>query len=153
MISLNQEILNIISSGNNEYQDKTNQIQQKQQYLQNNYNILLEEKEKVHSLFRQMETVDEANANSQLVVIQFYSQYIVYLLIVVIVILLFLRIVSSGDGGQRGGGTQLNDYLFLIGIMVLLLGISVIFREMTGGVLFSLIAIGILLIKLRIIKK
>ena len=66
--------------------------------------MLLKEREKINQIILEEEFLNSANKNSELIVTQNYSYYIVYLLIVLLVIFLFVKFFINSFSEQRGGG-------------------------------------------------
>jgi len=79
--------------------------QQTSQYntLHNNYTLLFEKYDQIHSLRRQFQTLDSAYADESEKVTTNYYQYIVLLFVS---ILLFFVLVRYLPDGQTGGGSR-----------------------------------------------
>jgi hypothetical protein len=118
LLDLNQQMSTSLQQSNQSYQTNVKpQKQQQEQILNNNNGILQEDREKIHMIIREFQMLNEADKNSQIVVTQEYSSYIVYLLVAILLIILILKF-SVFSGEQRGGGTKhfYKDFFILLGI-------------------------------------
>jgi hypothetical protein len=116
---LNQQLLDLngkmTSSLQNSYHDyevnEKPEKQKQQDILNNNHTILQNDRGQISKMIEEHQFLNEADQNSQVVVIQQYSQYIVYLLIAILLIVLIINF-SVFTGDQRGG-TSKSSYTFI----------------------------------------
>ena len=109
LIDINNEILTTINSSYSGYKENIQKQNEKQKYLQQNYVVLKNERENIEELITQYETINQATINSDLIVTQYYSKYIVLLFVIIFLILLLLR--YNLPGNQSGGGINNNIYI------------------------------------------
>ena len=102
-------------------QNNVTQANQQNQLTQNSA-ILQQDRDTIDSMIRDYELLDSANENSQLVVTQEYSKYIVYLLVAVLLIALLVKFSAfsgeqrGGASGKTGGKHSLQTFFMLLGI-------------------------------------
>jgi len=104
MIELNQQMMTLSNNNYDQYNKNQAQSQQQDQIVQNNYNVLLNERLEIEKLSRQYQTINAAYDDGNLIVNANYSKYIVFLLITILLVILLLRTFLSGL--QRGGGNS-----------------------------------------------
>lgn len=116
--NINQQMMKISNSTHNNFKKSSQHTLQRHQALQNNYQILSQERYHIDEMVRQFQTIDAAYNDGKLVVTSNYYNYIVLLFIVVFLIFLFMRFSLFGE--QRGGGRGSNlshNYLFIFIIL------------------------------------
>ena len=83
-------------------------IQQQDENLQQNYNLLNEERYRIEKFKKDFETLNSATENSQLVVTSNYYRYIVLMFISILLIFLLIKYSATGQHGPGrnapGGG-------------------------------------------------
>lgn len=109
LIDLNQQIMDQLNKSYNDQKPQMKQQQNKQIQLTQNNTILQEDRETIGEMIRHYELLNAADENSQLVVTQQYSKYIVYLLVAILLIALLIKF-SVFNGEQRGGGNRQKYY-------------------------------------------
>lgn len=124
-------------------------IQEQDAYLQQNYNLLKQERNHIHNLKKEFVTLNSATENSQLVVTSNYYNYIV--LLFVSILLIFLLIKYSSTGQQTGGGNNFtNDSFLILSLMLIGMSIAKILNNYDGYIFISVIVIVYIIIKLKL---
>ena len=120
LLSLNQQISQSLQNSFSDYQTNVKpQEQQHQQILTNNNNILQEDRMKIEQIIREQVMLNEVKEDSEIVVSQEYSKYIVYLLVAILMIILVIKFSVFTGGNQRGGGFSRDfykDFFVLFGV-------------------------------------
>ena len=152
LIKLNTEISNNISGSYSGYQQQQEQQNQQQQTMLQNYQILEQERDDINEMVRQFQTLDGAMDNGEINVTMYYYNYVILTFIVVILIMLLLKYSFVGLT-QRGGGNRfMNEAMILLGIMVVFLGLSSVFKNWNGFIFVAILVIAYLIAKLKIIN-
>jgi len=124
-------------------------IQQQDVILQQNYNLLNEERYKIQKFKKDFETLDSAAENSQLVVTSNYYRYIV--LMFISILLIFLLIKYSTTGQQGGGDSNFKkEAFFLFCLMLIFLSISKIFDNYESYIFITVLVISYIFIKIKL---
>lgn len=114
LLDLNKKISDSLEKTSLENQNITNHNITNHN-VKKNYTLLLKEREKINQIVLEEEQLISINNNSQLVVTQEYSYYIVYLLVVLLILFLFIQFFihsfasensSNNSFRQRGGRTK-----------------------------------------------
>jgi hypothetical protein len=155
LISLNNEIIQIMSQSYPDYKNEVMERNQKKTELEQNYLALVAERDRVNAKVNEYESLDEAQNNGEIIITEYYYKYIGYLLLAIIIIIIFFRVISNGNssGQQLGGGNRRSEYMFLIGIMVIFVGLAVKFREVASTLIFFIVVGTAILMKMKIIHK
>jgi hypothetical protein len=106
LLDLNKNISDSLEKSNLENQNLHSNKIKKDNYFKSDYSVLLKEREKINKIVLEEELLNSVNNNSQIVVNQNYSYYIVYLLVVLLILFLFIKFfINSSDNSfrQRGG--------------------------------------------------
>jgi hypothetical protein len=124
-------------------------IQQQDAYLQQNYNLLKQERNHIQNLKKEFVTLNSATENSELVVTSNYYNYIV--LLFVSILLIFLLIKYSYTGQQSGGGNNFtNDAFFIVSLILIGMSITKFLNNYDGYIFISVIIIVYIIIKLKL---
>jgi hypothetical protein len=151
LIDVNSQLSQSINKNAAGYSQNTQQGQQQDQNLQQNYNVLEEEREVIERMILDFKTLNSAQENGEINVTMYYYNYIVLLLITIL--LIFLLIKFSVTGQQRGGGNSFkSEAIFLFGLMIVFLGLSQIFKRTDGYLFFSVIVFAYIIAKLKMIN-
>jgi hypothetical protein len=151
LIDLNSQLSQSINKNAAGYSQNTQQGQQQDQNLQQNSNVLTEEKKKIDRMILDFKTLNSAQENGEIEVTMYYYNYIV--LILITILLIFLLLKYSVTGQQRGGGNSFkSEAIFLFGLMVVFLGLSQTFKRYDGYLFFSIIVFAYIMAKLKIIN-
>jgi len=130
MIILNEQMINLSNNNYNEYNKNQVQSQEQEEIVQNNYNVLLNERLEIDKLSRQYQTINAAYNDGNSIVNENYLKYIVFLLITILLVMLLLRTFLSGL--QRGGSKFTNTSIkinALFGILCFVILIIQIFKR------------------------
>jgi len=73
--------------------------------LEQNYDTLLNERAKIEKIKKEYATLNAADRDTQLVVTEYYSKYIVLVFVTLLLVLLLLKFAVTG-GEQTGGGNN-----------------------------------------------
>ena len=124
--------------------------QSTQYNLEQNYNVLNEERNKIEKLKKEFETLNSASENSQLVVTSNYYRFIA--LFFLSILLIFLLIKFAFTGQQVGGGDNnfKNEAFFLFSIMLISLCCAKIFNMYDNVVFFFVLVITYIILKIKI---
>ena len=127
LISVNQEITNKMGSANPLYDSQVTARAQEQQKLIQNYEELIEEREKILRLMKEYETLDNTASNDEIKIDSNYYTYILLLILAIVVIFLLYKLSlfgsktstsTSTSTSQYGGDSGLNFYFIGICIVV-----------------------------------
>ena len=122
------------------------------QTLDQNYNILLNERAKIEKLEKEYVTLNAANNDTQIVVTEYYSKYIVLVFVTLLLVLLLLKFAITG-GEQTGGGNSFaNESIFLLILMIVSIGLAPVINNSNAYVFLSLIIISYIVIKMKMIN-
>ena len=122
------------------------------QTLDQNYNILLNERAKIEKLEKEYVTLNAANKDTQIVVTEYYSKYIVLVFVTLLLVLLLLKFAITG-GEQTGGGNNFaNESIFLLILMIVSIGLAPVINNSNAYVFLSLIIISYIVIKMKMIN-
>lgn len=123
-------------------------IQEQHAFLQQNYNLLNQERNEIKKLKKEFVTLNSATENSQLVVTSNYYNYIV--LLFVTILLIFLLIKYSFTGQQTGGGNNFkNEAFFLFSLMLIGLSFSKLFNNYDNYIFITIIVTVYIIIKIK----
>jgi ATP-dependent Zn protease len=123
LTDINRQIMDI---NNNNYNDFKNnqqqQTQEKDKLLNNNYQVLANERIEIEKMIRQFETLNTAQNEGDILV---SSNYFIYISLTIITILLvFLLIKYNIPNEQRGGGKlslNNNGIITILGLFVIII--------------------------------
>ena len=122
------------------------------QTLDQNYNSLLTDRIQIKKLEKEYITLNAADKNSQIVLTEYYSKYIVLIFVTILLVLLILKYAITG-GEQRGGGNNfINESIFLLILMIVSIGLAPIFNNNNAYVFLTIIIISYIVIKIKIIN-
>jgi hypothetical protein len=122
------------------------------QTLDQNYNILLNERAKIEKLEKEYVTLNAANNDTQIVVTEYYSKYIVLVFVTLLLVLLLLKFAITG-GEQTGGGNNFaNESIFLLILMIVSIGLAPVINNLNAYVFLSVIIISYIVIKMKMIN-
>jgi hypothetical protein len=149
LTAINKEMMNMATQSVSQFQQSSANNQEQESILQQNYQVLTNERLHIDRMVREFETLNEAENNGQVNVTSNYYRYII--LLIVSILLIFLLIKFSITGEQRGGGSNFKkEAIFLFGIMVIFLGLSKFFNEINSYILVSVILIAYLITKIKV---
>lgn len=150
LLAINQQMQSSAENSATQYQTTHAENTQQAQILQQNYQLLNEEKVQIDNMVREYETLSQAYNNGNINVTSNYYSYIVLLLISIL--LIFLLIKFSLTGQQRGGGINSfkNEAMFLFGIMIVFLGLSKIYKNYDSYIFVAILAISYVIAKIKL---
>jgi NADH:ubiquinone oxidoreductase subunit 3 (subunit A) len=127
LMDINQEISNTMTQTYSGYQDNLNKSQEQNKAIQQNYTVLMQEREEIEKMIRQFQTLNSAQENGDTAVTMYYYNYIILLIIVVLLVLLFINFSISSD--QIGGGKKCDISKTLPVILLALFGFYYVFKN------------------------
>ena len=127
LMDINQEISNTINETYGGYQDNLNKSQEQNILIQQNYEVLTQEREEIEKMIRKFQTINSAQENGDIKVTMYYYNYIILLIIVVLLVFLFIKFTVSSE--QVGGGKNYNISKMLPVILLTLFGFYYLFKN------------------------
>jgi hypothetical protein len=127
------------------------QVQKAKEILRQNYNTLAEERLEINRMIHEYETINAAYDNGTTMVNSSYSNYIVLLFVTILLVFLLIKFSLTGDrqyGGKGGNNFKLEAF-FLIGIMIVFLGLSEYSKNYNGYIFVSVILIAYIIAKIK----
>ena len=122
------------------------------QTLEQNYNALLSDRRQIKKLEKEYITLNATDKDTQLVITEYYSKYIVLIFVTILLVLLLLKYAITG-GEQRGGGNNfINESIFLLILMIVSIGLAPIFNNNNAYIFITLIIISYIVIKIKLIN-
>lgn len=121
------------------------------QTLDQNYNILLNQRKQIEKLEKEYVTLDSANKDSQIVVTEYYSKYIVLVFVTLLLVLLLVKFASTGEGQVGGGNNFINESIFLLILMIVSIGLAPVINNLNAYLIATIIVISYIIIKMKII--
>lgn len=128
LVDINKKMIDAYNNNYQKYKDNKSMAQQKEIIMNNNYNILTEERKQIDNIINEAETINRAYENGNVTVSSNYYRYIVLLAIVIILITLFLNF--SFTSKQIGGSNILNKismYKVFLYFFILIVVINLIY--------------------------
>ena len=123
------------------------------QTLEQNYNTLLNERSKIEKLEKEYVKLNAANKDTQLVVTEYYSKYIVLVFVTLLLVLLLLKFAVTGGEQTGGGGNNfINESIFLLILMIISIGLAPVINNLNAYVFLTLIIISYIVIKMKMIN-
>lgn len=138
---------NLDTNNNNNNNSNSNN-----QTLNQNYDTLLNERAKIEKLEKEYITLNAADKDTQLVVTEYYSKYIVLVFVTLLLVLLILKFAITG-GEQTGGGNNfINESIFLLILMIVSIGLAPVINNLNAYIFLTLIIISYIVIKMKMIN-
>ena len=95
------------------------------QTLEQNYNALLSDRRQIKKLEKEYITLNATDKDTQLVITEYYSKYIVLIFVTILLVLLLLKYAITGSEQVGGGHSNFaNDAIFLILIMIIFITLA-----------------------------
>ena len=107
---------------------------------------------KIEKLEKEYVTLNAADKNSQLVVTEYYSKYIVLVFVTLLLVLLLLKFAITGGEQVGGGNNFIKESIFLLMLMVVSIGLAPVINNLNAYVFLTLIIISYIVIKMKIIN-
>ena len=153
LLDINKQITDQINSSSSSYNTESQQRGQQNQVLDQNNSTLTNEKQQIKQLKKEFNTIEEANKNTQLILTQQYSRYIVLIFITILLVILLFKYAVTGQSQSGGSGKHfMNEAIFLFAIMVVFLGLAHVFDNINGYVLLTVTIISCIVTKLKMIN-
>lgn len=126
LMDVNKQMMNITKQNYNQIKETKQNSAQQDQQLQNNYNILIQERSQIAEMVREYETINAAYDNGNINVTSSYLKYIGLLFFVIILLFLLLKLSFSNEqmGGGTAQGSNISKYMYLI-----FLGVVIVFNS------------------------
>jgi len=151
LMDINRQLTESINNNSSGYSHNLQKGEKQEQNLQQNYNVLSQERAEIERMIHEFETINSAQENGEINVTMYYYNYIVLLLITIL--LIFLLIKFSVTEQQRGGGSNFkSEAIFLFGLMIVFLGLSQTFKRYDGYLFFSVLVFAYIVAKLKILN-
>lgn len=132
--------------------NNTNNNSNSKQTLEQNYDTLLNKRKEIEKLEKEYVTLNAADKDTQLVVTEYYSKYIVLVFVTLLLVLLLLKFAITG-GEQTGGGNNfINESIFLLILMIVSIGLAPVINNLNAYVFLTLIIISYIVIKMKMIN-
>ena len=122
------------------------------QTLEQNYNALLADRRQIKKLEKEYITLNAADKDTQIVVTEYYSKYIVLIFVTILLVLLLLKYAITGGEQSGGGNNFINESIFLLILMIVSIGLAPIFNNNNAYIFITLIVISYIVIKIKIIN-
>ncbi len=126
LLSINTQMTNISNNDMSNYETTSQNVISKAQILNNNYQVLQQERSQIDELVRQYDTLNAALENGNINVTSNYYKYI--LLFIIAIFLIYVLLKYSTNYEQRGGSSHIKMSGKLI-LMFCLLGTIIIFNS------------------------
>ena len=121
--------------------------------LEQNYDTLLNERAKIEKIKKEYATLNAADRDTQLVVTEYYSKYIVLVFVTLLLVLLLLKFAVTGGEQTGGGGNNfINESIFLLFLMIISIGLAPIINNLNAYVFLTLIIISYIVIKMKMLN-
>lgn len=126
LLTINDEMANLSNNNMKKYNITSQNVMNKAEILNNNYQILQEERIEIDEMVRQYNRLNASIENGNINVTSNYYSYL--LLLLVVIFLLYVLLKYSINSQQVGGGTHLKMSGKLM-LMFCLLGAIIIFNS------------------------
>jgi hypothetical protein len=121
------------------------------QTLDQNYNTLLTQRKQIEKLEKEYATLNIADKDTQLVVTEYYSKYIVLVFVTLLLVLLLVKFASTGEGQVGGGNNFINESIFLLILMIASIGLAPVINNLNAYIIVTMLVISYIVIKMKII--
>lgn len=121
------------------------------QTLDQNYNTLLTQRKQIEKLEKEYATLNVADKDTQLVVTEYYSKYIVLVFVTLLLVLLLVKFASTGEGQVGGGNNFINESIFLLILMIASIGLAPVINNLNAYIIVTILVISYIVIKMKII--
>ena len=123
LTSINQQIMKMTTTGQPLFDSNTQESQEQNSILINNYKQLTQDREKITKLMNEYQTLEEQQTQGDIKINQNYYSFL--LLIGLAIIIIFMLYTFSGSTSntssiQRGGNLSNRAYYYVFGIILLL---------------------------------
>ena len=152
LIDTNQKISDIVNQSYSSYEKNSQKSQEQNEILQHNNNTLTDEKLHIEKLSKEYATINAASKDTNLVVNQQYSKYIVLIFITILLVVLLLKYAITGSEQVGGGSNFVNEAIFLLILIIVSIGLAPVINNINAYVFITLIIISYIVIKMKIIN-
>lgn len=121
LTSINQQIIEITSAGQPVFDSNTQESQDQNSILINNYKRLTQDREKITQLMNEYQTLEEQQIQGDIKINQNYYSFLLLIALVVMIIFMMYNLSDSTPSIQRGGNLSSNAYYYVFGIILLLI--------------------------------
>ena len=97
LMDINKKINNNVNKYYDKYQTNLDQVNQRDQALQQNYSVLTQDRGNIEQLVREFETLNSAQENGDIKTTMNYYNYIILLFIVILLLFLLLRFSVTSE--------------------------------------------------------
>jgi hypothetical protein len=153
LMQLNKQISSNVSTSSSVYQQNQQQQMSQTQAIEQNYQVLEEEREHINEMISQYQTLQEATNDGEINVTMYYYNYIILAFIVFLLVLLLVKYSVTGQqkGGTIVGNRFYKEAMFLFGLMTVFLALSGIFDNIKGFIFVAVLLIAYLIIKMKLV--
>jgi NADH:ubiquinone oxidoreductase subunit 3 (subunit A) len=125
LLDINKQMINTSNNNYDKFQKSQQQTIEQENTMNNNYQILSDERTQIEKMIREYETLNRAIENGNIIVTSNYYSYIALFLIAILLILLFLKF--SFTGSQSGGGNNIGYLHNVYKLLPIFLAVFAIF--------------------------
>lgn len=123
LLDVNNQLVEKIQISEPVFDEKSNEAALKNKELIQNYENLMEEREKIVKIINEYETLDNTDDENQIKISQNYYSYILLLILAVLAIILLYNMFGSGTTNtiqqvQYGGELGINAYYIVFGLII-----------------------------------
>jgi hypothetical protein len=153
LMQLNKQISSNVSTSSSVYQQNQQQQMSQTQAIEQNYQVLEQEREHINEMISQYQTLQEATNDGEINVTMYYYNYIILAFIVFLLVLLLVKYSVTGQqkGGTIVGNRFYKEAMFLFGLMTVFLALSGIFDNIKGFIFVAVLLIAYLIIKMKLV--
>jgi hypothetical protein len=152
LIDTNQQISDIINQSYSSYENNSQKSREQNEILQQNNNTLMNEKLHIEKLSKEYDMLNAANKETNLIVTQEYSKYIVLIFVTILLVVLLLKYAITGSEQLGGGSNFVKESIFLLMLMVVSIGLAPVINNLNIYVFITLVIISYIAIKMKIIN-
>lgn len=120
--------------------------------LDQNYNVLLNERKQITKLEKEDAKLNAASKDSQIVVTEYYSRYIVLVFVTLLLVLLVLKFAVTGNEQTGGGNNFTKESIFLLILIIVSIGLAPIINNLNIYILSTFLVILYIIIKINKIQ-
>lgn len=154
LVDLNNQIINILKNQGPTHHTELQNRETTNDQLQSNLQELHHQQSLVNKSIDDYQSLENEISDTGLSTQQNYMKYVLYFIILVVVIILFFKYVLFSKSGQSGGGvggkyTKMEEIIFLLGLMIVFLGLGFFFKENAGFIIITLVILLYVFIKMK----
>jgi hypothetical protein len=112
----------------------------------------MNEKLHIEKLSKEYDMLNAANKETNLIVTQEYSKYIVLIFVTILLVVLLLKYAITGSEQLGGGSNFVKESIFLLMLMVVSIGLAPVINNLNIYVFITLVIISYIAIKMKIIN-